>query len=65
MNPPPVTVIDHPDADMRHVAVEVWHDPLPDHPTVVVEIGAWGQELHVPVGIARQVAAAILATVPE
>jgi len=65
MNIPPVTVIDHPDAP-----VEVWReDDLTDAPVVAVEVGFpgkdWDAPVFIPVEIARQVAAAILASVPE
>lgn len=60
---PEVRRIPHP--DISGVAVDVWFDTLPEHPAVCVDIDKWGQELHIPASIAREVAAAILASVPE
>lgn len=50
--------------------VEVWHDGgIPDAPVVALEVGFPGKVGHdpvfVPVEVARQVAAAILASVPK
>lgn len=60
-----VHVIDHPTAP-----VEVWHDAaVPDAPVVGIEVGYPGKvgddPVFVPVEVARQVAAAILATIPD
>lgn len=66
-----VHVIEHPTAP-----VEVWHEPsIPDDPgaplpaMVAVEVGFpgkdWDDPVFIPVEIARQVAAAILASVPK
>ena len=44
-------------------AIKVLRDDSPA-PAVIVTNHAWGQELHVPVEVARQVAEAILATIP-
>lgn len=60
-----VHVIDHPAAP-----VEVWHDDgIPDAPVVAVEVGFPGKDhdepVFIPVEIAREVAAAILASVPD
>lgn len=48
--------------DQRDTTVKVWRDDSPA-PAVIVHNDAWGQELHLPVEVAREVAAAILATV--
>ena len=50
-----IQIPEHPDT-----SIAVWRDDDPV-PTVIVTNSAWGQELHVPVSVARQVAAAILA----
>lgn len=60
-----VHVIDHPTAP-----VEVWHDAsIPDAPVVGIEVGFPGKAgddpVFVPVSVARQVAAAILKTIPD
>ena len=49
----------HPGVDIR-----LWRDDDPA-PAVIVTTDEWGQELHLPVSVARQVAAAILATIPD
>lgn len=43
-------------------SIAVWRDDAPV-PAVIVTNSAWGHELHVPVSVARQVAAAILEVV--
>ena len=65
MSIPTIQSIPHPDAP-----VEVWReDDLTDAPVVALEVGFpgkdWDAPVFIPVEIARQVAAAILATVPE
>lgn len=45
----------HPGVDIR-----LWRDDSPT-PAVIVTTDEWGQELHLPVSVAREVAAAILA----
>lgn len=45
--------------DQPDTAIKVWRDDDPV-PTVIVTNSEWGQELHVPVEVAREVAAAIL-----
>lgn len=65
MNIPPVTVIDHPTCP-----VEVWRDEqFPDAPVIAVDVDYPGRDhnepVFVPVEIAREVAAAIVATIPE
>lgn len=60
-----VRVIDHPTAP-----VELWRDDsIPDAPVVGIEVGFAGKvgddPQYIPVEVARQVAAAILATIPE
>lgn len=41
-------------------SIAVWRDDAPA-PAVIVTNSEWEQELHLPIGVARQVAAAILA----
>ena len=58
-----VHVIDHPTAP-----VEVWRDDaVPDAPVVALEVGRKGYDdpVYIPVEVARQVAAAIMATIPS
>lgn len=60
-----VHVIDHPTAP-----VEVWHDAsVPAAPVVALEVGYPGKvgddPVFIPVEVARQVAAAILETIPD
>lgn len=50
--------------DQRGVSITVVRDDDPV-PTVIVTNGEWSQELHVPVEVAREVAAAILAAIPD
>lgn len=50
--------------DQPDTTVKVWRDDDPV-PAVIVHNDAWGQELHLPVEVARQVAAAILAAIPD
>lgn len=50
--------------DQRGVSITVVRDDDPV-PTVIVTNGEWGQELHLPIGVARQVAAAIMAAIPD
>ena len=50
--------------DQPDTTVKVWRDDDPV-PTVIVHNDAWSQELHLPIGVARQVAAAILAAIPD
>jgi len=52
---PPVQSVAGPDG----VLIEVWFDPQPGARAVIVEVEAWGQELHLPVEVARAVAEAI------
>lgn len=54
-----IQIPDHPGVDIR-----LWRDDDPA-PAVIVTTDEWGQELHLPVSVARQVAAAILATIPD
>lgn len=54
-----INVPDYPGVDIR-----LWRDDDPA-PAVIVTNSAWGQELHLPIEVARQVAAAILATIPD
>lgn len=51
-----------PDQPGASITVARDDDPVP---AVIVHNDVWGQELHLPIGVARQVAAAILATIPE
>lgn len=44
----------------RDVTVRVWLDTDPEMCAVLVQLDAYGQELHLPVGVARRVADAIL-----
>ena len=60
-----VHVIDHPSAP-----VEVWFDAsIPDAPVVALEVGFPGKvgddPQYIPLEVARQVAAAILETIPD
>ena len=50
--------------DQRDTTVKVVRDDDPV-PTVIVHNDAWGQELHLPVEVAGQVAAAIMAAIPD
>lgn len=43
----------------RDVTVRVWLDTDPGMPAILVYVDEFGQELHLPIGVARQVAAAI------
>lgn len=52
-----IQIPDHPGVDIR-----LWRDDAPT-PAVIVTNGEWSQELHLPVEVARQVAAAILEVV--
>lgn len=54
-----VQIPDHPGVDIR-----LWRDDSPA-PAVIVTTDEWGQELHLPVSVAREVAAAILAAIPD
>ena len=54
-----INVPDYPGVDIR-----LWRDDSPA-PAVIVTTDEWGQELHLPVSVARQVAAAILAAIPD
>lgn len=45
-------------------AIKVLRDDSPT-PAVIVTNSAWEQELHIPVEVAREVAAAILAAIPD
>lgn len=58
-----VRTIDHPDHP-----VDVWFDPCPDSDAVAVHLRLWGRDqepVYVPVEVAREVAEAILATIPN
>ena len=49
----------------RDVTVRVWLDTDPGMPAILVYVDEFGQELHLPIEVARQVAAAITrATAP-
>ena len=50
--------------DQRGVSITVVRDDDPV-PTVIVTNSEWEQELHVPASVAGQVAAAILAAIPD
>lgn len=50
--------------DQSDTTVKVWRDDDPV-PTVIVNNDAWSHELHIPVEVAREVAAAILAAIPD
>lgn len=50
--------------DQRGVSITVVRDDDPV-PTVIVHNDAWEQELHLPASVAGQVAAAILAAIPD
>lgn len=54
-----VQIPDHPGVDIR-----LWRDDAPTS-AVIVTNSEWGQELHLPVEVAREVAAAILAAIPD
>lgn len=43
----------------RDVTVRVWLDTDPGMPAILVHVDEWGQELHLPVEVAGQVAEAI------
>ena len=51
--------------DQRGVSITVVRDDMPESSAVIVWNQGWGQELHLPVEVARQVAAAILKTIPD
>lgn len=57
-----MTLIRIPDQPDTSIAVLRDDSPVP---AVIVTNGEWGQELHLPVSVARQVAAAILAAIPD
>lgn len=54
-----IQIPEHPDT-----AIKVWRDDDPA-PAVIVTTDEWGQELHLPVSVAREVAAAIMAAIDE
>lgn len=51
--------------DQPDTTIKVWRDDMPESSAVIVWNQGWSQELHVPVAVARQVAAAILAAIPD
>lgn len=51
-----------PDQPCASITVARDDDPVP---AVIVTNGEWEQELHIPVEVAREVAAAILAAIPD
>ncbi len=55
------TTIPIPDQPDTSIVVARDDDPVP---AVIVRNDEWGHELHVPVAVARQVAAAIMAGIP-
>lgn len=55
-----INVPDYPGVDIR-----LWRDDMPESSAVIVWNQGWGQELHLPVEVAREVAAAILAAIPD
>ena len=51
--------------DQPGASITVVRDDMPESSAVIVWNQGWGQELHLPVSVAREVAAAILAAIPD
>ena len=48
----------------RDVTVRVWMDTDPGMPAILVQVDEFGQELHLPIEVARQVSEAITRASP-